>query len=815
MDTINENEQLNVYPNGTMIADRFQIESFLAAGGMAQVYVARQLNIDRLVAMKVLSPMFSMNPSVVMRFFREARVIAQLSHPNTVRLFDMGETPDKRLYMAMELLEGAELSDRIRQGRMKPEEALPIVRQVAGSLSEAHSKGIIHRDLKPDNIFLTKLNIVKVLDFGIAKLKQSDDPEERRLTKVGTAPGTPEYMSPEQARGKELDARSDLYSLGVVLYEMLAGHPPFEEETFLATILMHVQAPPPPLPEDIPVDLRNYVVNRLLAKDPNCRPDNADCFVKELDELEQKINPSKEQALIDELRTQLAATKLELLRSCEQNIIEEADADRLYRERVQAAQIRDVSVSNLDARALSAPQMSPSSGQQEFSSLVANKGASVPPRLAQTAMPPSPNVSMPNPSQSNRPNFPMPNSPNPMYSGVMGAVNAPNPNSVNVQNASNPMYSGVMGAVNGPNPNSLNAQNSPNPMYSGVMGAVNSPNPNALNAQNASNPMYSGVMGAVNAPNPNSVNVQNASNPMYSGVMGAVNAPNPNALNVQNSPNPMYSGVMGAVNAPNPNALNAQNASNPMYSGVMGAVNAPNPNALNAQNASNPMYSGVMGGMGTSAPRMTNPPRQMAPMPMPTPTSGQMSPSSYGTPSSSRVPESNVRAEAPSFSTPGGDSDESIVPPSPRHLARSRVPTASNMPKEPGASDAIDMSESSALGRPRNALTGRAMRKTSTTKSPTFTFMEFAQPLCKSQKKHIQESLSLAQYIWNASILGPAAVTELFNDVKDNPNLRNLVDLMLTRKEKYFSDFHWRIDNMKIEIDDRGDLKLDFDAIGE
>ena len=715
MDTINENEQLNVYPNGTMIADRFQIESFLAAGGMAQVYVARQLNIDRLVAMKVLSPMFSMNPSVVMRFFREARVIAQLSHPNTVRLFDMGETPDKRLYMAMELLEGAELSDRIRQGRMKPEEALPIVRQVAGSLSEAHSKGIIHRDLKPDNIFLTKLNIVKVLDFGIAKLKQSDDPEERRLTKVGTAPGTPEYMSPEQARGKELDARSDLYSLGVVLYEMLAGHPPFEEETFLATILMHVQAPPPPLPEDIPVDLRNYVVNRLLAKDPNCRPDNADCFVKELDELEQKINPSKEQALIDELRTQLAATKLELLRSCEQNIIEEADADRLYRERVQAAQIRDVSVSNLDARALSAPQMSPSSGQQEFSSLVANKGASVPPRLAQTAMPPSPNVSMPNPSQSNRPNFPMPNSPNPMYSGVMGAVNAPNPNSVNVQNASNPMYSGVMGAVNGPNPNSLNAQNSPNPMYSGVMGAVNSPNPNALNAQNASNPMY----------------------------------------------------------------------------------------------------SGVMGGMGTSAPRMTNPPRQMAPMPMPTPTSGQMSPSSYGTPSSSRVPESNVRAEAPSFSTPGGDSDESIVPPSPRHLARSRVPTASNMPKEPGASDAIDMSESSALGRPRNALTGRAMRKTSTTKSPTFTFMEFAQPLCKSQKKHIQESLSLAQYIWNASILGPAAVTELFNDVKDNPNLRNLVDLMLTRKEKYFSDFHWRIDNMKIEIDDRGDLKLDFDAIGE
>ena len=400
MDTINENAQGSTYPNGTIIADRFEIESFLAAGGMAQVYVARQMNIDRLVAMKVLSPMFSMNPSVVMRFFREARVIAQLSHPNTVRLFDMGETPDKRLFMAMELLEGVELSERIRQGRMKAEEAIPIVRQVAGSLSEAHSKGIIHRDLKPDNIFLTKLNIVKVLDFGIAKLKQSDDKDERKLTKVGTAPGTPEYMSPEQARGKELDARSDLYSLGVVLYEMLAGRPPFEEETFLATILMHVQSPPPPLPEDVPVDLRNYVVNRLLAKDPNCRPDNADAFIQELDELEQKLNPSKEQALIEDLRSQLAATKLELLRSCEHNIIEEADADRMYSERVQAEQLR------VESNRIAPPRLP---GAAPRAPLLQVPGAQAP------------------------------------MSGVMGAVN---PNAMGQTPPTPGMRSSVMGAVN-------------------------------------------------------------------------------------------------------------------------------------------------------------------------------------------------------------------------------------------------------------------------------------------------------------------------------------------------------------------------------
>ena len=317
----------SIYPNGTIVADRYKIESFLAQGGMAQVYVATQQQINRLVALKVLSPMFSMNPGVVMRFFREAHVIGSLVHPNTVRIYDMGETPDKRMFIAMELLKGEELSERIKRGPMTPAEALPIVRQVAGSLSEAHQLGIIHRDLKPDNIFLTSMNVVKVLDFGIAKLKSDDSKEGgKKLTKAGTAPGTPEYMSPEQARGKELDARADLYSLGVVLYEMLKGQPPFEEATFLGTILMHIQSPPPPLPDSVPLPLRNYVINRLLAKDPNSRPASAEVFIEEIDDLSRKLGLSgdddsaKLKAEIESLKSEIM-----LLKSGDTSALSEAD----------------------------------------------------------------------------------------------------------------------------------------------------------------------------------------------------------------------------------------------------------------------------------------------------------------------------------------------------------------------------------------------------------------------------------------------------------------------------------------------------------
>mgnify|MGYP000086816352 CR=1 FL=1 len=669
MDTINENAQGTTYPNGTIIADRFEIESFLAAGGMAQVYVARQMNIDRRVAMKVLSPMFSMNPSVVMRFFREARVIAQLSHPNTVRLFDMGETPDKRLYMAMELLEGVELSERIRQGRMKAEEAIPIVRQVAGSLSEAHSKGIIHRDLKPDNIFLTKLNIVKVLDFGIAKLKQSEDEDERKLTKVGTAPGTPEYMSPEQARGKELDARSDIYSLGIVLYEMLAGHPPFEEDTFLATILMHVQSPPPPLPDDVPADLRNYVVNRLLAKDPNCRPDNADAFIAELDELEQKLNPSKEQALIDDLRSQLAATKLELLRSCEHNIIEEADADRLYSEGVQAEQLR------IESNRIAPPRMPAMSHR-------------------------SPAQQMPGSQQlSGMPQYP--NAQGPM-SGVMGVIN--------------PQAMGQMPGSQGP--------------MSGVMGAIT---PQAMGQMPSSQGPMSGVMGAQNP---------RASVHQMPGAR-------------QMSPAPQNPSDSQLPRAQAPNAM-GQNMQRPR---APHTVQAPEPFAC-------------------------------------------------------KPSQSQIRPQAVYF-TPGGECDESIVVPTPRHQSMSTAPVGlkgahTNAKYDDDANEAM-------LSRPRSSLTGKPVSAAQSlmSKPPLVVFLEFAQPLLKNQPREVEAMLTISSIVWNAANFGAQGVTELLNSLRDRPNHLKLANLMLTRKEKYFADYYWKIENLRIEILDGDKFKCDFDCVGE
>ena len=701
MDTINENAQGTTYPNGTIIADRFEIESFLAAGGMAQVYVARQMNIDRRVAMKVLSPMFSMNPSVVMRFFREARVIAQLSHPNTVRLFDMGETPDKRLYMAMELLEGVELSERIRQGRMKAEEAIPIVRQVAGSLSEAHSKGIIHRDLKPDNIFLTKLNIVKVLDFGIAKLKQSEDEDERKLTKVGTAPGTPEYMSPEQARGKELDARSDIYSLGIVLYEMLAGHPPFEEDTFLATILMHVQSPPPPLPDDVPADLRNYVVNRLLAKDPNCRPDNADAFIAELDELEQKLNPSKEQALIDDLRSQLAATKLELLRSCEHNIIEEADADRLYSERVQAEQLR------IESNRIAPPRMPAMSHR-------------------------SPAQQMPGSQQlSGMPQYP--NAQGPM-SGVMGAIT--------------PQAMGQMPGSQGP--------------MSGVMGAIT---PQTMGQMLGSQGPMSGAMGA--------------QNPRASAhQMPGARQMSPALQNPSDSQS-----MMGAQNP---------RASAHQMPGARQMSPAPqNPSDSQLPRAQAP------NAMGQNMQRPRAPHTVQAPEPF-----------------ACKPSQSQIRPQAVYF-TPGGECDESIVVPTPRHQSMSTAPVGLKGAHTNAKYD-DDVNEAM-LSRPRSSLTGKPVSAAQSlmSKPPLVVFLEFAQPLLKNQPREVEAMLTISSIVWNAANFGAQGVTELLNSLRDRPNHLKLANLMLTRKEKYFADYYWKIENLRIEILDGDKFKCDFDCVGE
>jgi serine/threonine-protein kinase len=204
---------------GRTIGGRFKIVERVGTGGMGTVYRAEQTGLDRSVALKILRKELSWEQDTVTRFHREARAMSLLTHPNTVRVFDFGETEDGLLYFAMELLEGELLTAKVeRDGALDVEEAIRVAHQILRSLAEAHSKGIIHRDLKPDNIYLAHVeghpdSVVKVLDFGIAKVVEPERRIDQLETQAGTVFGTPRYMSPEQAQGKTLDPRSDLYSV--------------------------------------------------------------------------------------------------------------------------------------------------------------------------------------------------------------------------------------------------------------------------------------------------------------------------------------------------------------------------------------------------------------------------------------------------------------------------------------------------------------------------------------------------------------------------------------------------------------------------
>ena len=538
-----------IYPAGTIIGGGYKILSHLASGGMAHVYIALQSKLSRKVAFKVLSSTFATNVSVSKRFINEALIVAKLHHPHIVEVYDVGETEDHRPFMAMELLEGKGLGARIKEGPMTPAEAFPIVREVAESLAEAHAKGIIHRDLKPDNIFLTLKSGVKTLDFGIAKvLHGENDGTEEKLTRAGTAPGTPEYMSPEQARGQNLDARSDLYSLGIVLYEMLNGKPPFEEPTFLATILMQVQAPPPPLPDTVPAPLANYIINRLLAKDPNCRPSNAEEFIRELDELGQQLKivvDSDGKTLmnalneIELLRLQLAQTQQELQRSRDMACIDEAD--------LEGSQTQpQVSV---------VPVGAPSLG--DVSSLVVN-----------------PNLGLPAGRSANRASM----VPSLVKQGNTTAVTSPSGNTTGgaaksaVQEPSQESFRQIPGNAPITSATGTENQKSGGPMPPHVMPAGRKMPPSS-NVGGAKMSPSSNVGG------PNTANVAQAgAQPMRSGVMPAMP---PNGMG-----QPMMGGASGAVPI---SALNAQAGAQPMRSGMMPAMQQGN---IGAQNAT-PMRSGM------------------------------------------------------------------------------------------------------------------------------------------------------------------------------------------------------------------------------
>ncbi|HKO46896.1 MAG TPA: serine/threonine-protein kinase [Polyangiaceae bacterium] len=231
----------------------------IGTGGMGSVYKASQPAMKRMVAIKILHPKLANRKDLTSRFRREARAMSQLTHPNTVKVFVYGELEeDGSLYIVMEMLEGKNLNQAVRKdGPIPPERAIPILIQVCGALQEAHELGIVHRDLKPENIFLCKqggmVDYPKVLDFGLAKVTERQmQPGSIILTQEGMVFGTPEFMSPEQAQGKTLDARSDIYSLAVILYEVLTGKLPFSAKSPMEYIQKHVTEAIIPLSERVP-----------------------------------------------------------------------------------------------------------------------------------------------------------------------------------------------------------------------------------------------------------------------------------------------------------------------------------------------------------------------------------------------------------------------------------------------------------------------------------------------------------------------------------------------------------------------------------
>jgi serine/threonine protein kinase len=258
---------------------RYRIEDVLGRGGMGAVYRARDAELERPVAVKLLAEHLADQPAFHDRFLREARLAAQLSHPNIVQVFDVGEE-DGSPFIVMECVEGSTLADELKErGRLAPEEVVDLALQICGGLEHAHAAGLVHRDIKPQNLLLRPDGTVKIADFGIARAA-----ETTRLTQMGSVLGTAAYLSPEQALGEEVTASADLYSLGCVLYELLTGRTPYVFSTLPELVVKHREETITPVRElrpDVPERLEAAVMH-ALARNPDYRPESAAALAEEL-----------------------------------------------------------------------------------------------------------------------------------------------------------------------------------------------------------------------------------------------------------------------------------------------------------------------------------------------------------------------------------------------------------------------------------------------------------------------------------------------------------------------------------------------------
>ncbi|MFN7134557.1 MAG: protein kinase domain-containing protein, partial [Myxococcales bacterium] len=284
---------------GEVLDGRYRLLEKLGEGGMGAVFKAEHVRMGKVVALKLMRPEGVRDSETVKRFHQEARIVSRLSHPNTVSVFDFGELEDRSLYMAMEYVPGRDLAHVLRvEGALSERRALPIVSQVLRSLAEAHDAGIVHRDIKPGNVMVLRTregeDFAKVVDFGIAKVAQAPRGQERNSGTGDLAAefiGTPNYMSPEQIKGGALDGRSDLYSVGAMLFELLTGRPPFEAPSPMQVAARHLQDPPPALSDAAPGSAFTPALEALLQKALAKRP--ADRF-QTADEMREALEAARD-----------------------------------------------------------------------------------------------------------------------------------------------------------------------------------------------------------------------------------------------------------------------------------------------------------------------------------------------------------------------------------------------------------------------------------------------------------------------------------------------------------------------------------------